>query len=242
VYGLGEVFNGDVGYVSSYQNQAVDGVFSYPLAFTVRDVFGNKKSMNALEDALGPQGSILSYPDPDALGTFVDNHDNARFLSFQSDATLYHNALTLVLTTRGIPVIYYGSEQGFHGGNDPANREVMWGHYDTSADSYKLIATIIAHRKASTLYGDKQIQRYATDTFYAFTRGDTLVCLTNVGSNGGDVTQNITYQPFPDGTVLCDVLDETVCVTVTGGAVSVTLNGGRPRVLFPHKTPTYVDA
>jgi alpha-amylase len=26
----------------------------------------------------------------------------------------------------GIPIIYYGSEQGFNGGNDPDNREPLW--------------------------------------------------------------------------------------------------------------------
>jgi len=27
----------------------------------------------------------------------------------------------------GIPIIYYGDEQGFNGGADPQNREPIWG-------------------------------------------------------------------------------------------------------------------
>ena len=30
------------------------------------------------------------------------------------------------MTEEGIPCLYYGTEQDFAGGNDPANREVLW--------------------------------------------------------------------------------------------------------------------
>ncbi len=51
MYAVGEVFNGDVGYVSGYQAPSgpLPGVLSYPLFFTLRDVFANGKSMNELQ-------------------------------------------------------------------------------------------------------------------------------------------------------------------------------------------------
>ncbi len=52
-----------------------------------------------------------SFKDVDLVGTFVDNHDNVRFLNMQSDTVLYRNALTYVLLSPGIPIVYYGSEQ-----------------------------------------------------------------------------------------------------------------------------------
>lgn len=42
----------------------------------------------------------------------------------------------------GIPILYYGSEQNFNGGNDPQNREIMWNHFDKNHDTYKFIALI----------------------------------------------------------------------------------------------------
>lgn len=73
-------------------------------------------------------------------GTFIDNHDNARFLSQQSDIQLYKNALVYTLLSEGIPIIYYGTEQGFNGGNDPDNREPLWiSNYNQSSTLYQVI-------------------------------------------------------------------------------------------------------
>ncbi len=63
------------------------------------------------------------------LVSFLDNHDVARYLHDRDDVNgiaSLKNALTYLLTTHGIPCIYYGTEQAFYGGNDPANREDMW--------------------------------------------------------------------------------------------------------------------
>lgn len=69
------------------------------------------------------QGKFI---DVDALGIFVDNHDNARFLNQYNDVTRFKSALLFAQTARGIPFFYYGSEQAYSGGNDPQNRESLW--------------------------------------------------------------------------------------------------------------------
>jgi glycosidase len=70
---------------------------------------------------------------------FLSNHDVGRFLFFMPEhwpmsekRKLLHLALAYLLTAEGIPCLYYGVEQEFAGGNDPANRETMW-----SQASYK---------------------------------------------------------------------------------------------------------
>jgi len=50
------------------------------------------------------------FRDVDALGIFVDNHDNSRFLNGRNDLRLFKSALAFSLTARGIPFMYYGSE------------------------------------------------------------------------------------------------------------------------------------
>ena len=62
----------------------------------------------------------------EVLVNFMDNHDVSRFLYEFNDIPALHNALFYLLTMDGIPCIYYGTEQQFNGGNDPANREDMW--------------------------------------------------------------------------------------------------------------------
>lgn len=75
----------------------------------------------------------------DLLGTFIDNHDQVRFLHEQPDYKLYQNAITYVLLSEGIPIIYYGTEQGFNGGNDPYNREPLWpSNFNTNSELYKV--------------------------------------------------------------------------------------------------------
>jgi glycosidase len=51
------------------------------------------------------------YPDPGALVVFADNHDMSRVFSvLGEDMALLRIALAYVLTVRGVPQIYYGTE------------------------------------------------------------------------------------------------------------------------------------
>jgi glycosidase len=59
------------------------------------------------------------YADPYALLTFVDNHDTRRILYVtQGDTKRAFLALTILLTTRGMPEILYGTEIAMVGGKD----------------------------------------------------------------------------------------------------------------------------
>lgn len=230
-YCVGEIFNGDLKYVSNYQNY-VNGVLSYPLYFTMLDVFAYQKSMNGLESLLGPSGSYWSaFRDVSLLGTFIDNHDNPRFLYYQSNTVLYKNALVFTLFTTGIPIIYYGSEQAYSGGYDPNNRESLWPNYNTNHDLYQFIASHVKVRKQQKVWNSSQVQRYSTTNFYSFSRGDVLVCVTNSG--GSTVSYRLTYLPWSNGQVVCNALNSNDCLTVTDSAVTVTLDSGLPKIYIP---------
>ena len=57
------------------------------------------------------------YADPMHLFTFLDNHDTQRFAPNREQALKsyrYRQALTLLLTLRGIPQLYYGDEIGMY--------------------------------------------------------------------------------------------------------------------------------
>ena len=56
------------------------------------------------------------YEDPNALVTFLDNHDLPRLAtSLGGDERQLQSALTLLLTLRGTPMLYYGTEVGLEG-------------------------------------------------------------------------------------------------------------------------------
>ncbi len=59
------------------------------------------------------------YPDINNLLLFAGNHDTNRINEiYQGDINKYKMAMTLVLTTRGIPQMYYGDEIGMLGSRD----------------------------------------------------------------------------------------------------------------------------
>jgi alpha-amylase len=108
------------------------------------------------------------FRDTSGLGTFIDNHDNERFLHIQSDYKKYMNALAFVLFTRGVPIIYYGTEQGFSGGNDPYCREPLWNNFKRDHMLYKYLATLVNFRNKviSQIVLTAHVERYVTDNFY----------------------------------------------------------------------------
>jgi len=56
------------------------------------------------------------YAEPDALITFLDNHDLTRLAtSMGGDEVKIKSALTLLLTLRGTPMLYYGTEVALEG-------------------------------------------------------------------------------------------------------------------------------
>lgn len=56
-------------------------------------------------------GNDFLYPDPSQLVIFPDNHDMSRiYTQLNEDIDLYKMAMTYILTMRGIPQIYYGTE------------------------------------------------------------------------------------------------------------------------------------
>ena len=224
VYAIGEVDTGDLSFAAPYQGAALSGILSYPLFFTLRAVFAAKQSMRALGSAW--RAGQAAWGDLSLLGVFIDNHDNARFVSAQQDAALYATAIAYTILSDGFPIVYYGSEWRFDGGNDPANREAFWaagGSYDAAAAPLgPMLTGLLAYRRHAALWaaGAEQLERWQDDTFYAFTKGDgTFAAFSNVGTGGQDQTRTVTYLPgvWTAGTVLCDPFDCRNCATVAAG-------------------------
>ena len=131
---FGEVFGSDDAKTGSYTGTTgggpfkFDSVLDFQLYYQISGVFASASSSTyPLE---GHYDDIAAYYDPAAqmrLVTFLDNHDLPRFLSVAGSTTnRLALALTFQLTSRGIPCVYYGTEQAFNGGNDPNNREDMF--------------------------------------------------------------------------------------------------------------------
>jgi len=278
---IGEVFNGNAAYVSSFQlngtplspSGALDSVLNYPMYakllkhptlylcscnmlcmyYGILQAFGLKSGcssgMTCLSPYISPTATPALYPQPALLGTFIDNHDNSRFLNISgATVTLYKNALAVVLLSRGIPIIYYGTEQGFSGGDNGilsafsgycGQREVMWPHYDTSAPLYAFITRVVAARKLFGIAGPALDQRecWADTNVYAFARGGTLIAVTNTMS--AQLNLPSSSNPFPANSRACDFMSDRAqnpnpCVeSQPNGGFDLTLTGGKFALYVP---------
>ena len=146
---------------------SLDACLDFPLYFVLEEVI--KGFINPAELRQRYERFRTSYADHGAAGehfvTFADNHDQMsrpynRFLHKNQNTAQIVLALGYLLTSPGVPCIYYGSEQNFNGGGDSDKyvRECMfggtWGAFDTkghhffntSTPTFKQLARIIEIR------------------------------------------------------------------------------------------------
>jgi glycosidase len=127
---VGEVKDGDPVHVSFFQGGRVrfDGVDSgldtlldFPLFYPIRHAFAEGKELDEVPKTLAKD---YIYNNPDILVTLLGGHDDKRFMS-EPGASLagLKLAYTFLLTTRGIPQLYYGDEIGMTGVDEPTTRQ-----------------------------------------------------------------------------------------------------------------------
>ena len=224
VFSIGEVSDGRISYVAGYQED-LDSTLNYPLYFQLKNVFLYGHSMREIESFYE---EMRAFKDQAALGCFIDNHDNARFLSINNDLTAFMNYIAYNLASNGIPILYYGSEQGFSGGNDPKNREVLWGNFDEKHALFLFIKKINLARNAEKWYGEEQVQRLADDEAYFFSRGKVFFAFTNRKSL---VAKTVNDHPYKEGDVLCDLLSDE-CVPVENMRFELSFEKGDAKILI----------
>jgi alpha-amylase len=232
VYSIGEVWDGNPTYLVQYA-KLLPGLLNYATYYPMNRFYQQTGSSQDLVDMIDTVSN--TFPDPSALGTFLDNHDNPRWLSVKNDQTLLKNALAFVILSRGIPILYYGTEQAYSGGADPANREDLWrSSFNTNTDMYQAIKKLTAARtSAGGLAGNDHTHVYVASTAYAWSRasGNLIVLTTNSGSSSN--AQHCFNSQKANGQ-WTDVFSgsSTVITSDGNGQVCVTVSNGNPIVLL----------
>jgi alpha-amylase len=167
-----------------------------------------------------------------------------------------HNALLFQFTEQGIPCVYYGTEQEFAGGNDPANREDLWpSGFKTDNPTFQWIQKLTGLRKkySALRRGAQNVVWSSTRTgmepdagIFAFERtgGDAggayaLVVLNTNPNHPSSPQFNGTPMKVSDtiapGTVLVDVLSDAQATypVQSGGGLSITVDARRGALLVP---------
>ena len=268
---FGEAFDGNDQLLGSYtQENMLDSVFYFSQHYQVfRDVFQMAHSENDQKGTdqiarlwADRRVNYRNEPQPDGIGVapskalvnFIDNHDVARFLFFgNNDKDALRNALTLLMAEEGIPCLYYGTEQDFAGGNDPANREVLWNTgFATNGDTFRHFAKLARLRRnyEALRFGDTNVVWFTPHTkgeedagIFAFERagGDAgdryalVVLNTNARKDSATADGGKVMTTTRPGVTLVDVLDpeqKTYPVGATG-ELRVTVPAQRAMILIP---------
>lgn len=158
----------------------------------------NSGSMYDLDDMFTE--TAKDYEDLNSMVTFIDNHDMDRF-STGSNNNAVNQALVITMTSRGIPAIYYGTEQYMTGNGDPYNRDMMKSFNKDSA-AFKIISKLSKLRKNNSALGNGTTkQRWINDDVYIYERKcgkDTALIAVNKGSSSVNISGLMTS--MPDGT------------------------------------------
>lgn len=176
------------------------------------------------------------YKGSTELITFIDNHDMPRFQSLNPDPNMLLVAMTLIMTCRGIPCIYYGTEQYLHddtnGGNDPYNRPMMT-QWDTDTEIYRLVRLLSGLRRLNPAVGmGGHWQRYLTPDVYCYVRRYlNNVCFVALNRGAATKVEEVLTD-LPDGEHTC-VLTRRKFEVVEGKIHNLEL-GDREAIVISH--------
>ncbi|MBE9122078.1 alpha amylase C-terminal domain-containing protein [Tychonema sp. LEGE 07199] len=218
-----------------FANESGMSILDFGLCVAIREALaqGAEGGFHLIQDVLDLDSRYYGATE---LITFIDNHDMPRFQSLNPDPEMLKLAVNLIMTTRGIPCIYYGTEQYLHddtnGGNDPYNRPMM-DKWDTDSPIYRDVRLLSGLRRLNpALSMGSQWQKYLTPDVYCYVRRyrDSLVF---VAMNRGDsVTLESVDTELPDGEHT-DVLSRRKFEVKDGMLQDLEL-GAREVIIFSH--------
>ncbi|PTA66974.1 alpha-amylase family glycosyl hydrolase [Deinococcus arcticus] len=123
---LGEWFDADTGTVADWQKEGFDSLFLFSLQAAMKGSIMAGQSLDGVRSVLARQNELVR---PGEVALFLDNHDVPRF----AQGTLFEDigqertkyGLRALMTLRGVPVIWQGTEIAMRGAADPDNRRDM---------------------------------------------------------------------------------------------------------------------
>jgi hypothetical protein len=208
---------------NNFANNSGMNVLDFRYAQKVRQVFRDgADNMYGLDSMFTSTATDYEHVNDEVI--FMDNHDMDRFYQTGTNKRNVDDALVLSLTARGIPAIYYGTEQYMTGNGDPYNRAMMTG-FDTTTTAFKVVQSLAPLRKTNPAlaYGTSQ-QRWVNKDVYVFERKfGTNVVLTAINKNtttAYDISGALTA--LPNGTYtdqLAGLLNGN-SITVNSGSVA----------------------
>ncbi|MDB5247003.1 MAG: alpha-amylase [Segetibacter sp.] len=178
------------------------GTLDFPLNYAILDGlkqnFGWDDGVNRVYQTLAEDAV---YADPMKMVTSLDNHDMDRYLSvIGNDFDKYKIGVTWLLTTRGIPSWYYGTEilmknfrdpsdaevrQDFPGGfaGDKDNKFTASGRNKKENEAFNYVKVLANYRKNTPALHSGKLMQYVpqngTYVYFRYNAAKTIMIATN---------------------------------------------------------------
>lgn len=220
-------------------NSNLPTVMDFPLQALMNQAFDEETGEwgGGLYKLYDYQTQDLVYANPMNLLTFLDNHDTSRFAQTDEMAKnlkRYKQAMVFLLTTRGIPQIYYGTEilmtgdkgkgdgdlrKDFPGGwqGDVRNCFVENGRTALENEAFEFTRQLLNWRKGNQVIGKGSLKHYSIQNgVYVYQRefnGKSVVVIMN----GTDDSKELDLTPYQE-----ILLRENALDLLTGKNVSLS--------------------
>ena len=201
-------------------NSNLPTVMDFPLQALMNQAFDEETSEwgGGLYKLYDYQTQDLVYANPMNLLTFLDNHDTSRFAQTDEMAKnlkRYKQAMVFLLTTRGIPQIYYGTEilmtgdkgkgdgdlrKDFPGGwqGDTRNCFAKNGRTAVENEAFEFTRQLLNWRKGNQVIGKGSLKHYSIQNgVYVYQRefnGKSVVIIMN----GTDDSKELDLAPYQE--------------------------------------------
>lgn len=213
------------------QNSNLPTVMDFPLQALMNQAFDEETGEwgGGLYKLYDYQTQDLVYANPMNLLTFLDNHDTSRFAQTDEMAKnlkRYKQAMVFLLTTRGIPQIYYGTEilmtgdkgkgdgdlrKDFPGGwqGDTRNCFAKNGRTALENEAFEFTRQLLNWRKGNQVIGKGSLKHYSIQNgVYVYQRefnGKSVVVIMNGTDDSKELDLTLYQEILPRENAL-DVL------------------------------------
>ncbi len=213
------------------ENPELPTVMDFWFILNGREAFSAQTDpWNGLNKVYDHLSNDYLYPDPQRILTFLDNHDTDRFLaSLPEDLGIWKQAQTFLLTSRGIPQIYYGTEllmngskegsdgfvrRDFPGGfpGDETDAFTPEGRTPLQNEAWNFMSKLLNWRRgeANDVIAHGSLKHFMPQNgLYVYQRrlGDKAVTVILNGNDAPrEVTMERTVEILPYGTSLRDII------------------------------------